>query len=448
MFRLCGMDANTNTAWRPTTDGGDPATAVATSTRPSRALATEAVHAGRDDLAELGLHAPPIDLSTTYPSYDSRGEAARIDAFAANGAVDGGPPVYARLGNPTVARFETALARLEGTESAVAFASGMAALTAVVLARAAAGLRHVVAVRPLYGCSDHLLTAGLVGTEVTWVDRWDLAGPEGADGTADAIAAAVRPDTALVMVESPANPTLAELDLSAVARACGEVPLLVDNTFATPVLQRPAESGARLVLHSATKYLGGHGDVMGGVVACDEELARRLRQVRFTTGGVLHPLAGYLLLRGLATLPVRVRAASANAAELARRLAADPRVSRVHYPRLGGAMVAFEVHGDPHEVIAGVRLVTPAVSLGSVDTLIQHPASISHRVVDSADRRACGVSDRLLRMSAGLEDVEDLWQDLDQALGPVSGRPGGVRRAGRPAPERPAPEHGRTAVVS
>ncbi|MEV0122377.1 PLP-dependent transferase [Streptomyces sp. NPDC050703] len=406
------MDANTETV----------------STARTRALATEAVHAGREDLAGLGLHAAPIDLSTTYPSADSRGEAARVDAFAAEGILDEGPPVYARLGNPTVARFETALARLEGTESAVAFASGMAALTAVLLVRGSAGLRHVVAVRPLYGCSDHMLTAGLLGTEVTWVDRWegadgtDAEGPDGggAESLGKAIAEAVRPDTGLVMVESPANPTLAELDLAAVAEACGEVPLLADNTFATPVLQRPAESGARLVLHSATKYLGGHGDVLGGVVACDEEFARRLRQVRFATGGVLHPLAGYLLLRGLATLPVRVRAASATAAELARRLAADPRVERVHYPRLGGAMVAFEVYGDPHEVTAGVRLITPAVSLGSVDSLIQHPASISHRIVDAGDRHSSGVSDRLLRMSCGLEDVEDLWSDLDRALGPVS----------------------------
>lgn len=381
--------------------------------RARRELATEAVHAGREDLAELGLHAPPLDFSTTYPSHDSRDEAARIDAFAADGAELDGPPVYGRLGNPTVARFETALARLEGTESAVAFASGMAALSAVLLARGGLGLRHVVAVRPLYGCSDHLLTAGMLGSEVTWTD------PAG-------IADALRPDTGLVMVESPANPTLAEIDLRAVAHACGSVPLLADNTFATPVLQRPAEQGARLVLHSATKYLGGHGDVMGGVVACDEELARRLRQVRFATGAVLHPLAGYLLLRGLSTLPIRVRAASATAAELARRLAADPRVDRVHYPRIGGAMVAFEVHGDPHEVIAGVRLVTPAVSLGSVDTLIQHPASISHRIVDPADRRDAGVSDRLLRLSVGLEDVEDLWADLDGAL--AAGRGAGDLR--------------------
>ncbi|MCZ4084851.1 trans-sulfuration enzyme family protein [Streptomyces antarcticus] len=368
-----------------------------------RSLATEAVHAGREDLARLGLHAPPLDLSTTYPSYDSRAEAARIDEFATTGARPEGPPVYSRLDNPTTARFETALARLEGTESAVAFASGMAALTATLLVRGAMGLRHVVAVRPLYGCSDHLLGSGLLGTEVTWVD------PAG-------IADAIRPDTGLVMIESPANPTLAEIDLRAAAHSCGEVPLLVDNTFATPVLQRPAESGARLVLHSATKYLGGHGDVLGGIVACDEDFARKLRQVRFATGGVLHPLAAYLLLRGLSTLPVRVRAASASAAELARRLADDPRVERVHYPRIGGAMVAFETAGDPHEVIGAVRLINPAVSLGSVDSLIQHPASISHRIVAEGDRHSSGVSDRLLRMSVGLEDVDDLWADLDQAL--------------------------------
>ncbi|WP_329392536.1 trans-sulfuration enzyme family protein [Streptomyces sp. NBC_01716] len=394
-----------------------------------RALATEAVHAGREDLARLGVHAAPIDLSTTYPSYDTRDEAARIDEFAATGARPEGPPVYARLDNPTTARFETALARLEGTESAVAFASGMAALTAVLLVRSGRGLRHVVAVRPLYGCSDHLLTAGLLGTEVTWTD------PAG-------IADAIGPDTGLVMVETPANPTLAEVDIAAVAHDCGSIPLLVDNTFATPVLQRPAEHGARLVLHSATKYLGGHGDVLGGVVACDEEFARGLRQVRFATGGVLHPMAGYLLLRGLSTLPVRVRAASATAADLARRLATDPRIARVHYPAVGGAMVSFEVYGDPHEVIAGVRLITPAVSLGSVDSLIQHPASISHRIVAEGDRRSAGVSDRLLRMSVGLEDVEDLWRDLTGALS----APGRAGRSPEPSSRtvpRPSPSGGR-----
>jgi len=376
------------------------------------AFITRAVHAGRDDLADLGLHAVPLDLSTTYPSRDSRGEAARLDILA-TGAVTEGPPVYGRVANPTVARFESAIAELEGCAAGVAFASGMAALTACLLAAVASGRPHVVAVRPLYGTSDHLLGAGLLGTEVTWAEPGEVA-------------SLIRDDTGLVVVETPANPTMTEIGIAELAAACDEVPLLVDNTFATPVLQRPAEHGARVVLHSATKFLGGHGDAMGGVVACDEAYARTLRQIRFATGAMLHPLAGYLLLRGLATLPLRVQAASVTAAELARKLAAHPGVTRVHYPgrterpsgqmRSGGAVLSFEVTGDPHTVIGAVRLLTPAVSLGSVDSLVQHPASLSHHIVDPADRAAGGISDRLLRVSVGLEDVEDLWTDLDQAL--------------------------------
>ncbi|MBS2965688.1 PLP-dependent transferase [Actinocrinis puniceicyclus] len=404
----------TQTETRPETQP-ETQTETRTALPPPRhaALATRAVHAGRDDLADLGLHAAPLDLSTTYPSRDSRGEAERLDAFGA-GEVPPGPPVYARIGNPTVARFENALAELEGCEAAVAFASGMAALSACLLAAVGAGKPHVVAVRPLYGSTDHLLGCGLLGTEVTFAE------PEKA-------AAALRPDTGLVMVESPANPLLTEVDLRALAEAVAPVPLLADNTFATPVLQQPARHGARLVLHSATKFLGGHGDVLGGVVACDEEHARVLRQVRFLTGAVLHPLAGYLLLRGLSTLPLRVHTASATAAVLAQRLAGHPAVSRVYYPGLshgrsagqmagGGALVSFETVGDPHAAIGAVRLITPAVSLGSVDTLIEHPASISHHILDPQARAANGISDRLLRMSVGLEDVEDLWDDLDRAL--------------------------------
>ncbi|MBV8932155.1 MAG: PLP-dependent transferase [Kutzneria sp.] len=374
-------------------------------------LRTRAVHAGRDDLVDLGLHAVPIDLSTTYPSRDSRDEAARLDE-AAIGVQLGARPVYGRLGNPTVSRFEAAVADLEHCASAVAFASGMAALSACLLAAVAAGRRHVVAVRPLYGTTDHLLASGLLGTEVTW------STPEG-------VGDAVRPGTGLVIVESPANPTMSEVDLDALAGRCGDAALVVDNTFATPVLQRPVEFGARIVLHSATKFLGGHGDVMGGIVACDEEFTRTLRQIRFATGGVLHPLAGYLLLRGLATLPVRVAAASATAAELASRLAAHPSVRRVYRPGFGGPLLSFDVLGDPHAVIGSVRLVSPAVSLGSVDTLIQHPASISHHIMSAEDRRDAGISDQLLRVSVGLEHVDDLWADLDQALaGSLVGRAG------------------------
>ncbi|MFD2024973.1 trans-sulfuration enzyme family protein [Promicromonospora aerolata] len=363
---------------------------------------TRAVHAGKDDLAALGLHAPPIDLSTTYPSHDVVAEAARLDDFAA-GNDDGGPPVYGRVTNPTVRRFENALAELEGAEAAVAFASGMAALSACLLAQVAAGRPEIIGVRPLYGTTDHLLDSGLLGNSVRWV------APEEA-------ASAITGRTGLVVVESPANPTLTEVDLRALTDACAPVPVLVDNTFATPVLQRPLALGATMVLHSATKYLGGHGDVMGGVIACDEEFARSLRQIRFVTGGMLHPIAGYELLRGLATLPVRVRAASATAAELARRLAEHPRVTQVYYPRLGGAMVSFETSADPIALVSAVGLITPAVSLGSVDSLIQHPASLTHRIMDEVARKDAGISPDLVRLSVGLEDVEDLWTDLTQAL--------------------------------
>ncbi|CAM3392660.1 trans-sulfuration enzyme family protein [Stackebrandtia soli] len=378
----------------------------------THSLSTRAVHAGRDDLLDLGVHAPPLDLSTTYPAVDCGLEADRIAAFAAGGQPPGSP-LYSRLHNPTVARFETAIAALETADAAVAFGSGMAALSACLLAVAHAGRPHVVAVRPLYGGSDHLLNSGLLGTSVDWVE------PEG-------VAAAIRPDTGLVVIETPANPTLVEIDIAKLAEDCGNVPLLVDNTVATPVLQRPIEHGAAVVVHSATKFLGGHGDVLGGVVCCAEEFAARVRQIRVVTGAVLHPLGGYLLHRGLTTLPLRVRAQQATAEELARRLGEHDRVARVYYPGLdrdrpkqmdgGGALLSFDVTGDAARVVSAVRLVTPAVSLGSVDTLIQHPASLTHRVVDEIDREAGGVTSAMLRLSIGLEDVDDLWADLERAL--------------------------------
>jgi methionine-gamma-lyase len=368
------------------------------------AFSTRAVHAGREDLTDLGIHAVPLDLSTTYPARDAHVEAGRLDTFAA-GEQPPGLPVYGRVGNPTVQRFEAALAELEGCEAAVAFATGMAAMSACLLAAGMAGRRHVVGVRPMYGTSDHMLESGLLGGSVTWAS------------TVDDVAAAITSDTGLVMVETFTNPMLTEIDLKQLAVACGDVPLLVDNTFATPVLRRPAEQGAQLVMHSATKFLGGHGDVMGGVVACDEQTARSLRQVRMATGGILHPLAGYLLLRGLSTLPIRIKAASATAAELAKRLAEHPRVHAVHYPG-DGALVSFEV-SNATDVVSAVRLITPAVSLGTVDTLIQHPASLTHRVMAESDRHESGISDDVLRLSVGLEDVDDLWADLDQGLRPT-----------------------------
>jgi methionine-gamma-lyase len=379
-----------------------------------------AVHAGREDLAALGVHAPPLDLSSTHPLPGIEPGGTSYESMATGGhpVADGGF-VYARLWNPTVARFETALARLERTEEAVAFSSGMAAVTATVLAaKSERGGSHVVAVRPLYGGTDHLLASGLLGVDVTYC-------------TADEVAGTVRPDTCLVVVETPANPTLELADIGAVVDAAGGCPVLVDNTFATPVLQNPAAHGAALVLHSATKYLGGHGDVVGGVVACDATWAAALRRVRAVTGALMHPLAAYLLHRGLSTLPIRVRAQQASAEKTAAWLGTHPAVRRVFYPgnpagdpagllgrqmRGPGAMLAVQLAGGYEQAVrvtTRVRLFTHAVSLGGVDSLIQHPASLTHRPVPAHARPGAD----LIRLSIGLEDADDLTADLARALG-------------------------------
>ena len=386
-------------------------------------LDTRAVHAGRADLIGLGVHALPLDLSTTnpLPSIDAGGES--YEAMATGGHPGDGGRVYQRLWNPTVARFEEALADLEHTEAAVAYSTGMAAVTAAVLAALAEGSgRHVVAVRPLYGGTDHLLASGLLGVETTYC-------------APDEVATAVRPDTCLVVLETPANPTLELVDLAAVTAAAGDVPVLVDNTFATPVLQNPADHGAALVLHSATKYLGGHGDAMGGVIACSEEWAEALRRVRAVTGALLHPWGAYLLHRGLATLPLRVRAQQEGAGKIAAWLSSHPQVHDVRWPGLAecdplglvgrqmrgpGAMLAFGVVGGyeaASRVTGAVELFTHAVSLGGVDSLIQHPAALTHRPVAAEAKPDADV----LRLSIGLEDPEDLCVDLARALGSLPG---------------------------
>ena len=380
---------------------------------------TRCCHAGREDLARLGVHAPPLDLSSTYPLHDLEAAERAFDAFE-QGELAERVPIYARLHNPTVGRVERALAELERTEAAVAFASGMAAMTAALLAARADG-GHVVAIRPLYGGTDALLASGLLGLDVTWA---------GASTVTDSL----RPSTALVVIETPQNPTLGLVDIGATVEAAAGVPVLVDNTFATPVLQNPVEHGAALVLHSATKYLGGHGDAVGGVVATSAEWARRLRRVRILTGGIMHPLAAYLVHRGLPTLPLRVTAAQERAGALATLLAAHRAVARVLYPGLPGgdpqrligrqmrgpgAMLSFEVvggHAAAARVLRSVRLITPAVSLGTTDTLIEHPAGLTHRLVAPEVQRSAGITPGLLRLSVGLEDVADLWADLEQAL--------------------------------
>jgi len=383
---------------------------------------TLAVHAGREDLGALGVHALPIDLSTTNPLPDIDIGGESYEAMASGGQPpQDGSAVYARLWNPTVARFEAGLARLEHADAAVAFATGMAAVTAVILAMGPLqGNRHIVAVRPLYGGTDHLLDSALLGTETTFCQPHEVA-------------QACRPDTALVIIETPANPTLELVDIRAVAEQAGSVPVMVDNTFATPVLQNPLDHGAALSLHSATKYLGGHGDAMGGIVACSDAIATQLRQVRAITGGLLHPFGAYLFHRGLTTLPARVRAQQDTAQHLAHWLDDHSAVARVYYPGLHdgsadlldrqmhgpGAMLSIGLAGGfdaARRLTSALALFTHAVSLGGVDSLIQHPAALTHRPVAPEARPGA----EIVRLSIGLEDAEDLIADLGNALEQVS----------------------------
>lgn len=399
-----------------------------------KSFETTAVHAGRAGLTELGVHAPPIDLSTTAPLIDIIEGGRDYEVLASGHPLgEGASTVYRRLWNPTVARFEDAVTELEtwalrsrgGNLAAdvetVAFGTGMAAISALLLSRVSLGLNHVVAVRPLYGGTDHLLATGLLGTRVEFV-------------SADGVAAAIRDDTGLVMVESPANPTLDLVDIRRVVADAGRVPVSVDNTFATPVSQQPLDLGATFSVHSATKYLGGHGDAMGGTVTTRASNAVTLRQVRAITGGLLDPLTAYLLHRGLPTLPMRVHKQEETARTLANWFKERVEVKHTFYPGLeecdvnglvvkqmygAGAMVSIELKNGfaaAEAFCKGLRLITHAVSLGGVDTLIEHPAALTHRLVAAEVKPSEG----LLRISVGLESFDDLARDLESGFAQIS----------------------------
>jgi methionine-gamma-lyase len=390
---------------------------------------TLANHAGREDLKDLGVHVAPIDFSSTAPLTDIENGGLSYEQLAGGGMLrNNDSTVYRRLWNPTIARFEQALTALEtkrmsdaghdvSTYETVAFASGMAAISAIFVDIVRNGKPHVVAVHPIYGGTHGLLTKNTLGTEVSFV-------------APDQVAASITDRTGLVIVESPCNPTLELNDISDVVRQAGSVPVMVDNTFATPYLQQPLGLGATYVVHSATKYIGGHGDLVGGTVTADHAHAAPLRQLRVSLGAVLDPLSGYLFLRGLSTLAIRMEAQSRNASALAEYLATRPEVAEVYYPGLPGAdpkglvgtqmsgpgaMVSLNMAGGfdaAQSLCKNLKLVVHAVSLGSTDTLIQHPASVTHRPVKGDHAPGAGV----LRMSVGLEDVSDLIADFEQAL--------------------------------
>lgn len=374
---------------------------------------TRAIHAGNERDPETGAVVRPIHLAATYVQ---------------PGAGQWGPFDYSRSGNPTRAALETTLAALEAGSGALAFSSGMAAIHAVTMLLEAGD--HVVAGTDVYGGTYRLLhkIVNHAGIRVSLAPATDL----------DALRAAIGPETKLVWIESPGNPLLSITDIA----ACAEIAhrhdaiLGVDSTFATPVLTRPLQLGADIVMHSATKYLGGHSDLLGGaLVVGDRGLYERLYFIQNATGAVMGPLEAFLCSRGIKTLELRVREQSRTAAALAEWLKGDPRVARVLYPglpnhpgheiaarqmdRAFGAIVTFEVRGDfeaAKRVAEGTRIFQLAVSLGAVESLIEQPAAMSHASYDRKDRLAHGISDGLIRLSVGLEALEDLQADLDQAL--------------------------------
>jgi len=385
-------------------------------------FATRAIHLGYEPRDALGALTPPLYLTSTY-AQDSTDAYEQVRLGEREGYV------YGRIRNPTQALLETRLASLEGAEAAVAAASGMAAISATLFSLLQDG-DEIVVDQIVYGTAFTLFTQGLARFGVRAVFA-DFTRPE-------TVAAAIGPRTRAVYFETPANPNLRLVDIaaiSAIARGRGLL-TIVDNTFATPALQRPLEHGADLVVHSATKYLGGHGDLLAGAVAGPARLidAIRLQGLRYFTGATLSPFTAFLVLRGLKTLELRVARHSESALRVARLLREHAAVAEVHYPGLpdtpgadiarrqlpaGGGLVAFELEGGlqaGRRLMDSLKLARIAVSLGDPETLIQHPATMTHASYSAEDRERYGLSEGLLRLSVGLETPEDILADLRQGL--------------------------------
>ncbi len=374
---------------------------------------TRAIHVGNERDPQTGAVVPPIHVASTFVQHHA-GEWREFD--------------YARSGNPTRKHLEQTLASLESGCAALAFSSGMAATHCVTMLLSSGD--HIVAGSDIYGGTYRLLhkIVNRAGVTVSLISTGDL----------EALERAITPHTKLLWLESPGNPLMSITDLQAcvaIAKRHG-VLTAVDNTFATPVLTRPLELGIDIVMHSATKYLGGHSDALGGaIVVADKTLYDRLYFIQNATGAVLGPFESFLMSRGLKTLDLRVREQCRTAQRLAEFLESDARIGRVLYPGLPshrgheiaarqmeggfGAMLSFEVIGDfekTKRVVEATKLFQLAVSLGAVESLIEQPAAMSHASYDAAARLSHGIRDELIRISVGLEDFEDLRDDLDHAL--------------------------------
>jgi cystathionine beta-lyase/cystathionine gamma-synthase len=382
---------------------------------------TEAVRGGTDLSRKNAPLATPIYQTSTFESTDIAAaiESTTTDMF------------YTRYGNPTTTVAEGAIAELEGADGALLFASGMGAVCTAVMALVKGG-DHIVAQRDVYGGTVKFLHTWLpkFGVETTFVDSTHC----------DEYAQAIRPNTRLLYLESPTNPTLKIADLHKAASLAKPHNLItmVDGTFATPINQRPLEFGIDLVIHSGTKYFGGHSDLICGMVAGRHDLIQRIHETRTILGVTMDPHAAWLLLRGVKTLAVRVQRQNESALRIARFLAGHKGVRQVHYPFLeehpqyklavaqmrgGGGMLSFETEGsgeDARRLVESLRLFTLAVSLGGVDSLVTLPRYSSHAMVSEEQRERMGINDRLIRLSVGIENADDLIADLEQAFAAVS----------------------------
>jgi cystathionine beta-lyase/cystathionine gamma-synthase len=382
---------------------------------------TEAVRGGTDLEKKNGPLATPIYQTSTFEVTDNDQQlrATHTDMF------------YTRYGNPTNTVVESAIAELEGVDAALLFASGMGAITSSIFALLKSG-DHIVAQRDIYGGATKFLTQWLpkLGIETTLVDTTEY----------DQHASAIRPNTKLLYLESPTNPTVRIVDLRKVAALAKKHNLLtmIDSTFATPINQRPVEFGIDLVMHSGTKYFGGHADLIAGIIAGRKDLIEKIHETRTTLGGVMDTHAAWLLLRGIKTLAVRVQRQNENALRVAQFLSQHPKVRRVHYPFLdghpqqavameqmrgGGGVLSFEVDGsgeDARRLTESLRLFTLAPSLGGVESLISIPVLTSHAMISADQRQKMGVTEQLIRVSVGIENADDLIADLKQAFATVT----------------------------
>ncbi len=385
---------------------------------------TKAIHAGAIEDAQFGALATPIYQSSTFV-FESAEQGGRRFAGQEDGYI------YTRLGNPTVTALEQRVAALEGAEACAAAASGMGAVSACLWTLAGAG-KHILADKTLYGCTFAYLTHGLTryGVEVDLIDTSNL----------EEVKVHLKSNTVAVYLETPANPNLKITDIAAVAEIAHAfnpaIKVVCDNTFASPALQRPLELGADVVLHSATKYLNGHGDVIAGFVAGSQDFITEVKMfgLKDMTGATMDPFAAYLILRGLKTLELRVARHCESAAKVAAFLKAHPAVEKVYYPGLKdhpgheiaarqmqgfGGIVSFEVRGGKEagmKLVNSMKLIRIAVSLGDAETLIEHPASMTHSTYDPESLAESGISPGLIRLSVGLENAEDILADLEQGL--------------------------------